>query len=264
LQREISTCMRIVHTSPMIRRRCQIFKWSSQVTRPGPGTVASESYISGWRIHNNSEPPTLWASTFKPLRLPSQGWAYRSDSEWLDDDPARHYKRLGGPGCHAKSAPYSDSLKTLESSGSGKTRLPLLHQRAWEAGTGHFKFPNSCGYLLFESFKPKKQNQEWLQKVTRNSIVLTIYLGPIQTYHRQGKLFFSLVTGAQHWFLVVFFGNSSMLRDTARKLLLFYIVVNVITNPVDLAAGKSSQFSEILVLYYSAPTEFAVISDFMT
>ena len=55
-----------------------------------------------------------------------------------------------------------------------------------------------------------------------------------------------------------------MLRDTARKLLLLYIVVNVITNPVDLASGKSSQFSEILVLYYSAPTEFAVISDFMT
>jgi hypothetical protein len=31
-----------------------------------------------------------------------------------------------------------------------------------------------------------------------------------------------------------------MLKDTARKLLLFYSVVDVIINPVDLASGKSS------------------------
>ncbi len=39
--------------------------------------------------------------------------------------------------------------------------------------------------------------------------------------------------------------SASMLRDTAQKLLLFYLVVDSIINPVDLASGKSSRCSEI-------------------
>ena len=38
-----------------------------------------------------------------------------------------------------------------------------------------------------------------------------------------------------------------MLRDTARKLFLFYLVVDVIINPVDLASGKSSRCLEMLM-----------------
>jgi hypothetical protein len=57
-----------------------------------------------------------------------------------------------------------------------------------------------------------------------------------------------VVLSVKHRFLVVDIWKASMLRDTARKLLLFYLVVGVIINPVELASGKSSRFSEILVL----------------
>ena len=46
----------------------------------------------------------------------------------------------------------------------------------------------------------------------------------------------------------------TMLRDTARKFLLLYLIVDVIINPVDLASGKSTRCSEISFLGLNLPT----------
>ena len=54
--------------------------------------------------------------------------------------------------------------------------------------------------------------------------------------------------GAQHagcCLLLVVFWIASMLRVTAREILLFYLVVDGIINPVDLASGKTSRCIEI-------------------
>ena len=45
--------------------------------------------------------------------------------------------------------------------------------------------------------------------------------------------------------VVVVFWIASMLRVTAREILLLYLVVDGIINPVDLASGKTSRCIEI-------------------
>ena len=54
--------------------------------------------------------------------------------------------------------------------------------------------------------------------------------------------------------LVSVFWNAPMLRDTARRFLLLYLVVDVIINPVDIASGKSTRCSEISFLGLNLPT----------
>ena len=58
----------------------------------------------------------------------------------------------------------------------------------------------------------------------------------------------------RHGSLVSVFWNAPMLRDTARRFLLLYLVVDVIINPVDIASGKSTRCSKISFLGLNLPT----------